>query len=159
MRTSLIGQRFGKLLVESFDSALGGRNRWKCICDCGGTSVSNTSDLKSGHSSSCGCVRKERHLKAITTHGMTHSSEFYTWNHMKNRCTNPNSDDYKYYGERGISVCVRWLNSFENFFSDMGYKPTPQHTIERKNNDGNYEPSNCVWATMAEQNKNRRMNI
>ena len=75
---------------------------------------------------------------------------------MKYRCSNPRAKDYPDYGGRGIKVCERWLNSFENFLADLGPRPTPQHSIERLDNDGNYEPGNCVWATKQEQNRNRR---
>jgi len=94
-------------------------------------------------------------VRAYHWHSRTHSSVYYTWNHMKNRCTNPNAADYKYYGGRGIKVCDRWMNSFPDFLTDMGNKPTRYHTLERINKDGNYEPSNCKWATMKEQSRNK----
>ncbi len=89
------------------------------------------------------------------THGMTFTNEYQSWYNMKSRCLNPNASKYKHYGGRGITVCDEWLQ-FINFYADMGDKPTPKHTIERINNDGNYEPSNCKWATYSEQNKNLR---
>lgn len=94
-----------------------------------------------------------------TTHGMTNSSEFITWKAMRNRCYNVKERSYKDYGGRGITVCDRWKDSFENFYSDMGPKPSPQHTIERDKNDGNYEPNNCRWATRKEQSVNKRNTV
>jgi DNA-binding transcriptional ArsR family regulator len=94
-----------------------------------------------------------------TTHGMTLSSEFNSWHSMKERCLNSKSTSYKRYGGRGITICDRWINSFENFYADMGPKPSEKYSIERMNNDGNYEPSNCKWATDAEQAFNKSTTI
>lgn len=92
-------------------------------------------------------------------HGLTKSPEFYVWSSMKSRCSCPNSHRYENYGARGITVCDRWRNSFMNFLSDMGNRPSDRHTLERINNDGNYEPSNCKWATMQEQNLNKSSRV
>ena len=91
-------------------------------------------------------------------HGMTKTPEYDAWDGMKQRCFNPNHKRYSYYGARGITVCDRWKNSFENFLADMGSKPTPKHSIDRVNNDGNYCPDNCRWATKTEQENNKRNN-
>lgn len=86
------------------------------------------------------------------------TSEYRTWAHIKNRCGNSKYKEFHRYGERGIKVCERWLNSFPNFLADMGLKPTASHSIERKNNNGDYEPNNCIWATDQQQSENRRSN-
>jgi len=90
------------------------------------------------------------------THGGTYTPEYRSWQMMKSRCRNPNNASYKNYGGRGIKICKRWINSFENFLKDMGPRPSAQHTLDRKNNDGNYTPKNCQWATKKEQVANRR---
>jgi len=95
---------------------------------------------------------------AKTQHGGRHTPEYAAWTRMKRRCYNPKQDHYDRYGGRGIAVCARWLNSFENFLADMGPRPSPKHSIERKDNDRDYEPANCVWATLTEQTRNRCTN-
>lgn len=147
----ITGQRFGRTVAirEAPSSARGAR--FLCRCDCGVEHVAHSADLRSGHSSSCGCLRREVHL----THGGAHTPEWDIWRSMRQRCKpggHPN------YGGRGIRVCARW-QKFANFIADMGPRPSPELTVERKNNDGNYEPNNCVWATRKEQANNTRRSI
>ena len=103
------------------------------------------------------CAGKSSPGTQSITHGKTYSPEYAIWCHMKSRCGNSNHKDYKYYGGRGIKVCKRWLDSFENFFADMELRPSPKHSIDRINNNGNYKPSNCRWVTMDIQARNRRI--
>lgn len=154
---SLIGLRFEKLIVLERTASPRGRTEawWKCKCDCGSETSASGTALRSGHKKSCGCLTSESGNKNRIKHGLTRASEYMTWRNIRARCGNPKSVNYKYYGGRGIQVCSRWLN-FENFFADMGPKPSKSHTIERLNNDGNYEPGNCCWALMSEQAKNKR---
>lgn len=95
-------------------------------------------------------------LSKACTHGMAYSSEYTSYYAMKTRCTNPNSDQWGNYGGRGVMICDRWMNSFENFFEDMGAKPSPLHSIDRIDPNGNYEPLNCRWATKSQQSTNQR---
>jgi hypothetical protein len=110
--------------------------------------------LIKGVSVSCGCFQQEQLLKANTTHGMSKTPEFQVWAQMIDRCTNPNNRSFDHYGGRGIAVCDLWLNSFSNFIADMGRRPSPKHSLERRSNNGNYEPGNCYWATRLEQARN-----
>lgn len=156
----ITGQRFGRLIaIRPWDGS-GRRLKWVCACDCGGESYPTGSALRAGKILSCGCLRNERLLAALVKHGEAlgrkrPSPEYSTWISMRNRCNNPKNHAYSYYGGRGISVCERW-NDYANFIADMGPRPSPTHSIDRENNDGNYEPSNCRWATKTEQAANQR---
>ena len=129
---------------------------WLCRCECGNETRVAAADLQSGKAKSCGCLRREVTIARCTTHGASKTPEFHVWASMIGRCECSTNDDFKNYGGRGISVCGRWQASFEAFLSDMGQRPSPKHTIERLNNSGNYEPSNCVWAVRTVQGRNKR---
>ena len=151
----LAGRKFGKWSVV----ALAGKNAlgrvvWTCVCECGNSRKVIGTNLFRGLSKSCGCYQKE----AVRRHGHStqRSPEYLSWAAMKSRCLNSNRKEYPYYGGRGITVCDRWQESFENFLQDMGKRPSKTHSLDRIDNSGNYDPSNCRWATKSEQIANRR---
>ncbi len=124
-------------------------------CKCGTEITGSLTYVLLGKSKSCGCLNVINHTK----HGMSNTMVHNIWGGMIQRCTNQKATAWKYYGGRGITICDRWAYSFENFFSDMGNPPSKKHSIDRINNDGNYEPGNCRWATASQQAKNRRRKI
>jgi hypothetical protein len=151
----LNGQVFGKLTVLSRIKS-SGQARWHCRCECGNETVVPGYDLRHGLSASCGCGRAKKGKDSPSyKHGRTRTTEYMVWINMRNRCYRPNVRGYDRYGALGITVCERWRNSFENFFSDMGERPDG-YTFDRIDPTGNYEPSNCRWATYEVQQTNKK---
>ena len=152
-----IGKRYGRLKVisEAGFSQSHQRTFWNCICQCGKACKVQGKLLGNGTTKSCGCLSSELTGTRSRTHGFSKAPEYFTYHRMKKRCCDKRCPDYPDYGGRGISICRRW-QSFENFLKDMGLKPSPRHSIERKNVNGNYTPSNCKWGTPKEQASNRR---
>lgn len=161
-RTNEVGNKYNKLTVIEFAGKTnGGDSQWLCQCECGNTTTVARGELRKQSTKSCGCHR-------ASAGGRYKTPEYNSWKDMKNRCYNPKAKYYHCYGARGIVICKGWLDSFVSFMSDMGNKPSSDHSVERKNNDGNYScghcdecikngwPANCKWASTMEQGQNTR---
>ena len=163
----LEGKKFNRLLVKQYLGKRKTEQLWLCYCECGKETIANSCSIKGGHTKSCGCLMKEV-SKRIGINNRKHGAwakdktnfpEWSSWQKMKSRCYNPNNNRYGHYGKRGIKVCERWLNSFENFVADMGKRPSEKHSLDRIDVNGNYEPNNCRWADDDTQANNKRTNI
>lgn len=163
-KSNLIGQKFGRLTVLKYVYSKYKKRHWLCQCKCGNVSIVSTSQLKSGKTKSCGCLRREttsQNAKKIkSTHHLTNTRIYSIWRSMKKRCYLSSNDAYKDYGARGIKVCDKWKNDFISFYNwamANGYKE--DLTLDRINVNGNYEPNNCRWANWKVQQNNKRNNI
>lgn len=152
---SLVGQRFGKLVVVEPSYKRSNHRTWRCQCDCGKFITTPTSGtLRRGNTTSCGCSRGISNTKHGHARRGEFSSEYSSWAGMLARCRDPKHVSFRHYGGRGIVVCDAWRDSFETFLADMGRRPSAKHSLDRKNNDGNYEPGNVRWSTELEQAQN-----
>ena len=151
----ITGERFERLVVKNLAYIQDQKTFWNCLCDCGNTKVVPLSSLRNKGTRSCGCLSSEN----ITKHGGSQTIEYQTWEAIKQRCENPKNVGFHNYGGRGIKICAQWSQNFEAFLADMGYKPSPNHSIERIDVNGHYEPSNCVWLLNSLQSGNMRKNI
>lgn len=160
-RVDLVGKRFGRLVViRRAGCDKKGNYSWDCVCDCGGTRTSRMSILQRGDANSCGCLARENAAKQgykSRTHGLSLTPEYKAWRSMLERCTDENHRFYQYYGGRGIGVSKEWM-SLEQFFADMGPKPSKYHELDRIDNNKGYSKENCRWATKKQNTRNRRCN-
>lgn len=152
----LTGKRFGRLQVIERASDKHRGVRWKCQCDCGNIKVVGRQPLVDGNTRSCGCLNQEKRRERTTTHGYHGTKTYRAWKSMMARCETASASHFEYYGGRGIKVCERW-HRFENFIEDMGECP-PEMSLDRIDTNGNYEKTNCRWATREQQCNNKRDN-
>lgn len=159
-KQELIGKKFGRLIITKIllEKDKDTYPLCECCCECGNVIIARINNIKSGNTRSCGCYKKEKIIEASRTHGLSKSSVYRAWNHMKNRCYNRKIKDYVEYGGRGIIVCSEWKNSFEQFYEDMGESPSKSHSLDRIDTNGPYAKWNCRWATPRQQSNNTRRN-
>ncbi len=150
--------RFGALVVERYSHFENKNSFWHCRCDCGQKCLSRAKTLLLGSKKTCGLNGHRWKPDSVTGITTQYASEYGSFCNMWDRCTNPNHKGWKNYGGRGVTICDNW-KTFDKFFEDMGPKPTPKHTIEREDGNVGYEPMNCRWATVAEQNRNKRNSV
>ena len=152
----LTNKTFGRLVaIKRWGSDKHNKPTWLCRCECGKETIVSGQNLRRGNTKSCGCLSLEINKKQLVKHGLYKSKEYKIWTSMLQRCTNPNASGYEFYGARGISVDPKWLD-FQNFYADMGKRPSSKHSIERIDNSANYEPCNCKWETANKQAINKR---
>jgi hypothetical protein len=159
----LTGQRFGELTVisphlQNYPKTNRRRTVWLCRCDCGNETFALSGNLTRGNKKFCETHKKGTHRHSAGKGNNKITKTYSSWQKMKNRCLNPNHDTYKHYGGRGIKICDRWINCFENFLADMGERPDGK-TLDRIDSNGNYEPGNCKWSTQLEQTNNQRKSV
>jgi len=154
----LTGNKYFRLKVlERAPNTEKGNTRWKSVCECGNEVITSSNDLTSGNTKSCGCYKREVTVLKNSSHGMSNSNEYKSWQAMINRCYNPKYESFKDYGGRGITVCDDWRHSFENFYKDVGKRPHIKYSLDRIDNNGNYEKVNCKWSTPTQQMRNQRI--
>lgn len=153
----MIGAKFGRLTAIKELNKVHNQRVFLCKCECGGSAIVRCGNLRNGNTKSCGCLQKEMASSANTTHGYARSNTYSIWCDMKKRCHNPTTLAWDNYGGRGITVCDRWKNSFENFLKDMGTRPKGKHIDRKRNNEG-YSPENCHWVTPKQNHRNKRNN-
>ena len=152
----LTWRKFGRLTAIVCVGQIKGQAQWKCRCKCGGEKIASAASLQAERTRSCGCLVREFASTVNKKHGLSSTPEWVAWSSMKGRCNNPRNYKYAIYGGRGIKVCERWMESFKNFYADMGPRPSSAHSLDRINVDGDYRPENCRWATHTTQSRNRR---